>query len=131
MNVSPSMVNGVSPSPSLAVLTFVGVMGRPILSQKSLLTTPSAVHPESRMRSSFADFDGSWLLVTSTGRDGEGLMLSLLLVMVEVCRLLHSISEPVVPSLTNLIDFMDIASPCVGSVFWPRSRCHGLYDPGS
>ena len=122
MNVSPSMVNGVSPSPSLAVLTFVGVMGRPILSQKPLLTTLSAVHPESRMRSSFADFDGSWLLVTSTGRDGEGLTLTLLLVMVGVCRPLHSVSESVVPSLANLIDFMDTAPLCVGSVTWLSAK---------
>ena len=58
MDVSPSMVICVSPSPSLAVLTFVGVMGRPRLSQKSLFTTLSAVHPESRTRSSLAYFDG-------------------------------------------------------------------------
>ena len=79
MIVSPQMVSGVSPSPSLAVLILVGVMGRPTLSQKALLTTLSAVHPVSRMRSSLADFDGSRLLVTSTGSDGEGLTLSLLL----------------------------------------------------
>ena len=57
MVVSPRMVSEVLPSPSLAFVMFVGVMGRPTFLQNDELTTHADVHPVSHMRSSLEDFD--------------------------------------------------------------------------
>ena len=63
------MVMGVSPSPSVADWTFVGVMGNPRSFAKSLFTMPSAVQPESRVRSSSFD---RLVLLSSIGTAGLG-----------------------------------------------------------
>ena len=64
------MVMAVSPSPSVADWTFVGVMGNPRLSAKSLFTMHSAVQPESMTRSSPLD---PLSLETLIGKDGDAL----------------------------------------------------------
>ena len=62
------MVSEVLPSPSLASVIFVGVIGRPTFLQKAVLTVHADVHPVSHTRSSVVDFDGSNSLVISTGQ---------------------------------------------------------------
>ena len=56
--VSPRMVSEVLPSPSLAFVMLVGVMGRPTFLQKAVLIVHADVHPVSHIRSAVADFMG-------------------------------------------------------------------------
>ena len=77
--VSHLMVREVAPSPSLALVMFVGDMGRPIFLHRAVLAAHAEVHPVSRMRSSLEDSDLSWSLVITTDSDGDGQHLTLLL----------------------------------------------------
>ena len=111
--VSPRMVSEVLPSPSLASVIFVGVMGRPIFLQKAVLIVHADVHPVSHIRYSVADFYGSNSLVISTGSDGVGLTLTLLLCMVVSVASLSM----------NLIVWRDMELSCSLSVTWSMARC--------
>ena len=73
---SPTMDMLVSPSPSVAVLMFVGCRVNPRLCTRSAFTMHSAVQPVSHVRSSL--FETPVLLfVISTGKAGDGLTFTL------------------------------------------------------